>query len=365
MTKLSFKPTRRGTHSSASRKTNKSRVLTTSGLFLLALLSQANHMARAQKIVGGSDLMTSANATKVADWLGEGPVTFTKIFTKAEGDGQTATDFHAAADGKGRTITLYEVTNYSTGEPSEVVGGYNPQSWQTNNEDFNYSYSDSERTAFLFNLTTNTKYPQRKTNEPYFNVWANTNEDTGAYQTYTPSDFGPTFGGGYDLWTYSDLSIGNFYGYSYAPAGNPTSTENVLGRGQWATVNLGKIEVFTVSTGANEAPVLSVTPATNAGGRALPANAGFYLLTATDVDGDDVAIYVYDSADETFKAGPFKSGDVIKLTHTRGSAASVKPMGGGVAAHITVQGDASAQAVDSKQGESTKEVFSVKSGAKK
>ena len=65
-------------------------------------------------------------ATQLEAWLGQGDLTFTKVYTKAAG--HDASDFHAATDGQGATFTLFQAIYQDT---PYVLGGYNPQSWSS------------------------------------------------------------------------------------------------------------------------------------------------------------------------------------------------------------------------------------------
>ena len=93
----------------------------------LALLPTTGSAAT---IVGGSDLLTAADAAQLEIWLGQGPLTLTNIFDKAASDDSFA--FHAAADGKGATFSVIEVVGMWGGDVFDkpvLIGGYNPQSW--------------------------------------------------------------------------------------------------------------------------------------------------------------------------------------------------------------------------------------------
>jgi hypothetical protein len=78
----------------------RSRIVT--ALFAASALSCPS--AHAGVILGGSALLDSTDLTKLEGWLGEGELTLTNVFTKTIGD--DGVDFHAAADGKGRTFVV-------------------------------------------------------------------------------------------------------------------------------------------------------------------------------------------------------------------------------------------------------------------
>ncbi len=160
------------------------------------------------------NLLDAAAVSQIAGWLGVGVDTLvvTNVFDKADGD--TATEFHAGADGKGATIVLFEATTYecfwSANDPChsydmQVVGGYNPSSWYVGGSGDGdppvalKTPMDGAPTAFIFNLSTSDKRNQH--------AWDQTSNHT---------DQGPVFGGGYDLAVnYSNLNVGFAKSNSY------------------------------------------------------------------------------------------------------------------------------------------------------
>ena len=222
-----------------------------------ALISPA---AQASSIIGGSTLLNSASLSQLEGYLGEGQLDITNIFTKQAGS--TAADFHTAADGKGRTFSVLHVSGTeefqdgSTTQFSNVIGGYNPQSWNSSNS-YNFVSDPAQRTAFLFNLTDSTFFKENTALDP-------TNGDTGSQQTYNSGFYGPTFGGGHDLHANFLLNGGYSYAYSYTNnadvpgfslllglGGNPTFSNTGFFQG----FNIDDLEVFTI---ANSPEVSSV-----------------------------------------------------------------------------------------------------------
>lgn len=198
--------------------------LTRLSLFVLALLAAAAGPVQAGTIVGGSTLIGTGDLTQLEIWLGEGPLTLTNIFTHTPGDGMTSTDFHAASDGQGRTFVAVQVLS----PVSHIVGGYNPQSWDSSGS-YHLTPNDVDRTAFVFNLTTATLLPQI------------TGTGQGQYQTYNHLSSGPTFGGGHDLWVNTALAGGyvNPFGYGAPPT-------NLLGTSSFVSTTYGTLEVFRI-----------------------------------------------------------------------------------------------------------------------
>lgn len=182
-------------------------------------------------------LLGAADQAQLTSWLGEGPLALHLLFAKAPG--KTAADFHAAADGKGRTFTVMQA--YGVDGRSWLVGGYNPQSWSSQGG-FNLTPDEADRTAFLFNLTSGVHFQQLP-------VLAG--DDYGAMQTVNDAARGPTFGAGFDLSVPFDLTSGGVSALlSYnngAHHQNPFTSllDNTPYQGV-ANVRFGDIEVYTV-----------------------------------------------------------------------------------------------------------------------
>ena len=206
-------------------------------LLAFAAALALNTTASAGVVLGGSTLLNDAGLTQLENWLGTGEKTFTNIFTKTEGD--TAQSFHSAADSKGATFTLMTVST-NGGATWKTIGGYNPLSWSSQSE-YNYSDNLSDLTAFIFNLTDLVKSAQRS-------------DSQGQYQTYNYSAYGPTFGGGHDVYVNSSLNNGYSFGYSYGNAGGGSygTTNIVTQNSDIIFFAIDSLEVFTLSefTGA-------------------------------------------------------------------------------------------------------------------
>jgi len=112
----------------------------------------------------------------------------------ASKDGDAASKFHGACDGKGPTIVIVETTTGS------VFGGYTDLSWSSAN-----AYAKSTET-FLFRLRPSTRHYDVKSGKE-------------GYAIYRGSSYGPTFGGGHDIYIVnSALSSTSSYtngGHSY------------------------------------------------------------------------------------------------------------------------------------------------------
>ncbi|MCC7681173.1 PEP_CTERM-anchored TLD domain-containing protein [Janthinobacterium sp. FW305-128] len=185
----------------------------------------------------GTSLLSPGYQAQLETWLGEGRLALTNIYSKAAGD--TSLDFHKASDGKGRTFSVMEATN-SSGK-TWLVGGYNPQSWSST-DGMHVTMEDSERTAFLFNLTAGFMLPQLK---QYFS-----GDGLGKDQTFNGAKAGPTFGVGHDLYVPENLTNGgSSYLYTYNHYGQPTMGYSLLDGSVWkgADITYGAIQVFSIS----------------------------------------------------------------------------------------------------------------------
>lgn len=181
----------------------------------------------AASIIGGDGLFQQSYANQVEAWLGRTNVAFTNIYTETTGIPE---EFHAAVDGQGETVTLYQ-TNLG------LVGGYNPVSWTslgTNTTD----PTNVGRTAFIFNLSTPAIQHQRLLPDPP--------NDLGQYQTFNASSYGPSFGV-YDLGfivgeTLSSLDSGLASANAYGTLGT-----SIFGTAGSTYFTASKIETFTIS----------------------------------------------------------------------------------------------------------------------
>lgn len=179
-------------------------------------------------------IMTSEVTTQLLGWLGQPNSQLDQLFVRRDGD--TAAQFHTAVDGKGATFTLLMARD--SGGGSWLIGGYNPQSWSSA-EGEHITLPESERTAFIFNVSAGHIYRQVPT-PPDQGV-----PDYGSHQTYNCPQCGPAFGSGADLLVTSDLTTGSSYltsYYSFEPGAEPFGG-SLAGTGQFTYTAM---EVYSV-----------------------------------------------------------------------------------------------------------------------
>lgn len=189
--------------------------------------------AQAGSIIGGSALLDKGGQAQLELWLGAGEFNLNNIYTRHAGD--TTAQFHRAADGKGPTFTLLQLTNAEG--LSFLVGGYNPQSWSST-DGWHNTFPDDQRTAFIFNLSKPAVY--RQVLSDYILP------SQGAYQTFNGIDYGPTFGIGHDLYLNQTLEAAFSWQLSY---GNPLdSGMSIVDRSTGARIDkVDALEIFVLA----------------------------------------------------------------------------------------------------------------------
>jgi len=108
----------------------------------------------------------------------------------------------------------------------------------------------------------------------------------------------------------------------------------------------------TITVPDTTPPVARCVETTNPSGKNTPKapgtgqnEDGFYQVLATDNVDTAPQIFVKDGG-SAFVAGPFASGDKLKITQAPGVTPNSKPMAGVIVAHIQLKGDALVYAVD-------------------
>ena len=115
------------------------------------------------------------------------------LFVATENQFKSAT-FHKLCDKHKNTLTIIK------SDSGKVFGGFTPLAWQS---DSNY-VNDEAKESFLFSVTNKTKHPL------FQNI---------IYAIYNNPSYGPTFGGGHDIYISTDCNMNSNsysnFGYCY------------------------------------------------------------------------------------------------------------------------------------------------------
>eukprot|EP01080_Neovahlkampfia_damariscottae_P003965 gene3965-7221_t len=165
------------------------------------------------KTFTGSSILNAKMSTQIFKWLGQQKAPAAKkqwkLIYNASKDGWTSQQFHSKCDNQGETICVFKASN------GYIFGGYNAKPW-TSNSTYAIDY-----TSFLFSLTNSKGY--NPTLVPHMPGKGNS--------CYGCSTYGPTWGGGHDLYIVSNpnVSTGSYsnLGYSYSVQGMTYNTNPI------------------------------------------------------------------------------------------------------------------------------------------
>ena len=173
-----------------------------------------------------AELLVQKYKDQLATWIGR-PSHF-RLLYKISRDGCSAQTFHQKCDGQGPTVTVLYNTN------NTIFGGYLSQSWISNGAYIN------DPSAFLFRLQYNgssnpLKFPASNAN----------------YAGYGHSSYGPAFGSGRDINTFSGTinNSGNYFSLN-GSVSSIGSTYNLNGQDSSSITNdslqVTDLEVYKV-----------------------------------------------------------------------------------------------------------------------
>ena len=123
-------------------------------------------------------------------------------------DRYTSAEFHSRCDGTNSTLTIVKVIKNNK---THIFGGYATRSWAGDS-------SFHAPGSFLFSLRNGDDLP------PFKAPLKNTNDQ---YAIHCYADYGPTFGGGYDLEIRIGKQSSSYFDYSYQ-APNITANKSSL-----------------------------------------------------------------------------------------------------------------------------------------
>jgi hypothetical protein len=140
-------------------------------------------------VITGGTYLDAGGASQMQHWLGTGDLDFTNIWSGSADPATASADWHAAVDGAGPTVSIYEARIHDG--TTAYIGGYTANSW-------GFTGSANDPTAFIFNLTTLEMQLQESL--------------TSSNSIYTDASRLASFGGGHDL---TDTRGGYSYSYTY------------------------------------------------------------------------------------------------------------------------------------------------------
>ncbi|EXX69231.1 hypothetical protein GLOIN_2v1837917 [Rhizophagus irregularis DAOM 181602=DAOM 197198] len=131
-----------------------------------------------------------------------------KLLYRRSRDGNTSKAFHEKCDNIESTIVIAKITN-----TEQIVGGYNPLFWDKS-ENFK-----STKDSFIFSFIDKNDYQSVKLGYPDENEYLSS--------IYCNENYGPTFGGGHDLFCQNDGTWASYRAYSYPRMFPPLVTFDV------------------------------------------------------------------------------------------------------------------------------------------
>jgi len=140
---------------------------------------EISFQGRAKAFIGSS-LVNSVSSLQLLKWIGnkDSKKNSWEIIYKASSDGFDTATFHTKCDYKGETVTVIQ------SKSGHIFGGYNPENWTISS-----TYTSNDKT-FLFQLADDK-------GKNIIKVPTSTGKGS---STYGASGYGPTFGGGHDLY---------------------------------------------------------------------------------------------------------------------------------------------------------------------
>lgn len=140
-----------------------------------------------------------------------------KLIFKGTKDGMNATKFHELCNNKGPTVCLMKSGH------GKIFGGFMPEAWTSRNNYVN------NRKIWLFSITNKAKYELQN---------PDSQSQYAGYDYYT---YGPTFGGGHDLYVSSDFTSNS----NYSSKSSYSFSDNTSFTGGY-NFTLTELEVFSL-----------------------------------------------------------------------------------------------------------------------
>jgi len=127
-----------------------------------------------------------------------------KLLYKATKNGFDTSNFHKNCDAKGPTVSIIVSSN------GFIFGGFTPANWNSSN---NYTF---DQKSFLFSV-------KNASGKHLIKLENNGPNHSNSYSIYGGSGYGPTFGGGHDLYICTNSNTSNS---SYSNLGHSYSLPN-------------------------------------------------------------------------------------------------------------------------------------------
>ncbi|PCJ43903.1 MAG: PEP-CTERM sorting domain-containing protein [Alphaproteobacteria bacterium] len=108
------------------------------------LFASTNITPATAGVITGSTLLDNPGSTLLEGWLAQGDLDWTSVWYGVTGD--SAASWHAAVDGAGPTVTIYDIVR-ADGSHS-LIGGYTALDWAGT------AGSANDPDSFIFNLTS-------------------------------------------------------------------------------------------------------------------------------------------------------------------------------------------------------------------
>ncbi|KAG4084043.1 TLD-domain-containing protein [Neocallimastix lanati (nom. inval.)] len=136
-----------------------------------------------------SVIVTKNENRMIYNWINENNIKC-KLLYRASTNGDSPTSFHSCCDGKGPTITFIKT------DDGKRIGGFTKISWSSPSNNYNYK---ADPDSFIFSLDTCQKLEKVGNRE---------------FAVCHYSNRGPTFGGGHDIFIFSECRT-NSKSYCY------------------------------------------------------------------------------------------------------------------------------------------------------
>jgi len=186
---------------------------------------QLHFNTNASDLYPGSLILTSQQKILLNNMYGNLNQKWVRCYSKTI-DGASSATFHSNCDYKGPTMTVIKLSN------NYIFGGFNSFSWYSNNNGYK-----SSNNSFIFSLIHNSKHPLSY---------------AGAYSTYNHLNYGPTFGGGHDIFINNNMNLGYTkfpYTYSFNGVISPSGSgaAYLTGNNYPNSMTVTELEVWVLS----------------------------------------------------------------------------------------------------------------------